>query len=57
MNAKHWQIVALLLGGLALQLQGVKHWAEVLSPGFVAGFCAMTAAAVRALYTDNPKQS
>jgi hypothetical protein len=56
MNSKHWQILALLLGGLAMQLAGVHHWNEVLSPGFVAGFLSMAAAAVRALYTEKPEK-
>lgn len=57
MNNKHWQIIGLLLGGLGMQLAVVHHWNEVTSPGFVAGFISMAAAALRALYTDKPEKS
>jgi hypothetical protein len=57
MNNKHWQILGLLLGGLAMQLAGVHHWAEVTSPAFVGGTLAMASAALRALYTDKPEKS
>jgi hypothetical protein len=52
---KHWLVIALMVGGFATQLSGIKTgWYEVLTPPFVAGLLANVAATITAIFIGAP---
>ncbi len=58
LETKHWAVIALLVGGVATQLASTQHgWADVLTPGFVAGLLMQVASAITAIFVGAPGAS
>lgn len=58
LEGKHWMIIALLIGGVATELGTAQHgWADVLTPGFVAGLLMLVASAITAIFVGAPGAS
>lgn len=55
LEGKHWMIISLLVGGIAVQLGTAQHgWADVLTTGFVSGLLLQVASTIAALGVDKP---
>jgi ascorbate-specific PTS system EIIC-type component UlaA len=49
----HWAVAAALFSGLALQLSGVEHWHEVLTPSWIAGLMLVMGSALAGFGTPD----
>lgn len=55
LEVKHWAVVAGLLTGVATQLLTVQHgWADIATPGFVAGLMIQVATVISAIFVGAP---
>lgn len=57
MKTSHWFILASMIGAIALQLSGVQHWHEVVTPQFVGGLLAQIAALLAAMFNEKPSNA
>lgn len=51
---EHLLLVIAALGFISVQLTGVTHWHEVLTPAFLAGLVGQLAVVLRAIYVAKP---
>lgn len=55
LEPKHYAVIAGLMTGFATQLLTAQHgWADVASPGFVAGMLIQLASAITAIFVGAP---
>ena len=54
-SKEHWLLLAAFLGTIGVQLTGVSHWHEVLTPQFAAGCIGQIAILIRGFFTDKPQ--
>lgn len=58
LEGKHYAVIAALLTGVATQLLTAQHgWADLASPGFVAGLLIQIASAITAIFVGAPGAS
>lgn len=57
LKAQHWFVVIAVLGGLAVQINGIKHWDEALSPQFVSGAILTVTGALSGLFMNKPRDA
>lgn len=55
LETKHWLVIAGLMTGFATQLLTAQHgWADIASPGFVAGMLIQLSSAITAIFVGAP---
>lgn len=58
MQAKHYLLLAGIIGGFGLQIAGLEHGlSEMLTPKFLGGTLVMISNSIIAVFVESPKES